>query len=143
MDRCIALNPTASSVLGNLGLGMICLGDYKTGYSMLSRSLQLHQKPSACAKLGFALYHFQNNNFEESDRWLERLMPFDISLSHLLKLAIKGNMNWRETQDDQVDQHVKDEALNIVQRVLFDPKLVKKIANGWKLAGFKPHAAKA
>ena len=70
MDRCITLNPTASSVLGNMGLGMICLGDYKAGYSMLTRSLQLHQNPSACAKLGFALYHFQNNNFEESGKWL-------------------------------------------------------------------------
>ena len=139
IDRCIALNPTASSVLGNMGLGMILLGDYETGYSMLTSCLQLHQRPPVYAKFGFALYHYQNNNFEESGRWLERMTPFDIPFSKLLKLAINGNLNSQVSPQEEWPENLKEEALSIVHRIIFDPELVKKIINGWSMAGFEPN----
>jgi TolB-like protein len=139
IERCIALNQTASSVLGNMGLGLTLLGDYETGYSMLTRCLLLHQRPPVYAKFGFALYHYQNNNFEESGRWLERMLPFDIPFLKLLKLAINGNMRRAISKQDELPADLKQEALNIVHRIIFDPELVKKIVNGWKMAGFEPN----
>lgn len=139
IDRCIALNPMASSVLGNMGLGMMLLGDYEEGHSMLTRCLLLHQRPPVYAKFGFALYHYQNNNFEESGRWLRKMMPFDIPFSKLLKLAINGNMQSPVLQQEELPENLKEEALSIVHRIIFDQELVKKIVNGWKMAGFEPN----
>ena len=139
IERCIALNPTASSVLGNMGLGLTLLGDYETGFSMLSKSLQLHQRPPVYAKFGFALYHYHNNHFEESSRWLERMMPFDIPFLRLLKLAIHGNLRTAISAPEELPAGLKQEALNIVHRIIFDPQLVKKIVKGWKMAGFEPN----
>jgi TolB-like protein len=136
MDRCIALNPAASSVLGNMGLGIILLGEYETGFSMLKRSEALHQRPPVYAKFGFALYHYHNNNFEESGRWLARMVPFDIAFSRLLKLSINGYMNCQVAADEQLPENLYEEALSIVRRIIFDPQLVNKIENGWKMAGF-------
>ena len=139
IDRCIALNPTASSVLGNMGLGLTLLGNYETGYSMLTKSLQLHQRPPVYAKFGFALYHYQNNNFEESNQWLQKIIPFDIPFLKLLKFAINGNMRNVISQQEELPADLKHEALNIVHRIIFDAELVKKIVNGWKMAGFEPN----
>jgi hypothetical protein len=138
IERCIAVNRTASSVFGNMGLGLILLGDYETGHSMLTRCLLLVQRPPVYAKFGFALYHYQNNNFEESNRWLERMTPFDIPFSKLLKLAINGSLNNQIPSEEELADDLKQEALNIVHRIIFDPELVNKIVDGWKVAGFEP-----
>jgi TolB-like protein/Tfp pilus assembly protein PilF len=135
IERCIALNPTASSVLGNMGLGMILLGDYQTGYSMLRRSQALHQRPSVYAKFGLALYHYQDNNFEESSKWLARMIPFDIPFSCLLKLSINGYMNYPFAADEQLPGNLTEEALSTIGRIIFDRQLVNKIVNGCKMAG--------
>jgi TolB-like protein len=137
IERCIALNPTASSVLANMGLGMILLGDYETGFSMLKRCLAFHQLPPVYAKFGLALYHYQANNFEESSRWLARMIPFDVPFSRLLKLAIDGYRNFPVSPGEQLPGNLKEEALSIVHRIIFDPQLVNKIVNGWKMAGFE------
>jgi tetratricopeptide (TPR) repeat protein len=135
IERCIAVNPTASSVLGNMGLGMILLGYYETGYSMLTRSQAMHQRPSVYAKFGLALYHYHDNNFEESRKWLARMTPFDIPFSCLLKLSINGYLNCPFDGDEQVAGGLTEEALSTICRIIFDPQFVNKIQNGCKLAG--------
>jgi adenylate cyclase len=134
IERCIALNPTASSVVGNMGLGMILLGDYEQGYSMLTRSLSLHQLPPVYTKFGLALYYYHENDFEESSRWLARMIPFDNPFSRLLKLSINGYMNWPVAADERLPGNLNEEASSIVRRIIFDPQLVNKIENGWKMA---------
>jgi TolB-like protein len=135
IERCIALNPTASSVLGNLGLGMILLGDYEAGYSMISRCQTLHERPPVYAKFGLALYHYQNNDFEESIKWLARMNPFNCPFSCLLKLSIDGYMNCPLAADERLPGNLPEEALGTIRRIVFDPQLVNKIVNGCKMAG--------
>jgi TolB-like protein len=135
IERCIAVNPTASSVLGNMGLGMILLGYYETGYSMLTRCQAMHQRPSIYSKFGLALYHFQDNNFEESSKWLARMIPFDVQFSSLLKLSINGYLNCPFAADEQVAGELTEEALSTIRRIIFDQQLVDKIVNGCKMAG--------
>lgn len=138
IDRCIAINPTAASNLSTMGVGLVMLGEYENGYAMLTQAVQLNQNPSACAKLGFALYFFQSKNYQESSRWLERLPPFDIPLSGLLRLALYGNINGKLAQPDETAVNLKGHEQNIIERIVLDPKLRKEIINGWKMAGFKP-----
>ena len=69
------------------------MGEYENGYAMLMQSAGLGQNPAACAKLGFTLYYYQTKNYEESSKWLDRLAPFDIPFTNLLRLAIQGKMD--------------------------------------------------
>ena len=117
---------------------MILLGDYDKGYSMLTRSLLFNQRPPVKAKFGFAIYHYQKNNFEESSRWLGRMMPFDIPFSQLLKLAIDGNLGSKVSPREVLPASSIDAALSIVDRIIFDQELAEKIVNGWKMVGFEP-----
>jgi TolB-like protein len=136
IDHCIAINPMASSNLSTLGLGLIMMGEYENGYAMLMQSTGLTQNPAACAKLGFALYYYQNRNYEESNRWLERLSPFDIPFTSLMRLALYGKLNGKATQEE-MPGNLKGGEQDIISRIVLDPKLRNEIVEGWELAGLK------
>ena len=137
VDRCIAINPMASSNLSTMGLGLIMMGEYENGYAMLTQSAGLGQNPAACAKLGFALYYYQTKNYEESGKWVERLAPFDIPFTNLLRLSIQGKMDGKTDHTDQTLSSLKGREQNIVERIVLDPKLRMEIVKGWELAGLK------
>jgi tetratricopeptide (TPR) repeat protein len=42
IERCIALNRKAATITGNLGFGLICLGDYNRGFDLISKSMYLN-----------------------------------------------------------------------------------------------------
>jgi TolB-like protein len=140
LDQCLSINPTASSSLSTLGLGLIMLGEYENGYSMIRQSLKLkqNQNASACAKLGFSLYYFQNKNYDECSRWLKLLPPFDTPFANLLNIAVDGNLNGKTDQTVNSMQDIKGHETNIVGRIVQDPKLRTNIMKGWKLAGYSP-----
>jgi TolB-like protein len=142
VDRCIAINPVASSNLSTMGLGLIMMGEYENGYAMLIQSTGLGQNPAACAKLGFALYYYQNKNYEESNKWLERLPPFDIPFTNLLHLSLQGKLNGKATQPGETLRVLKGHEQNIMERIVLDPKLRKEIVKGWELAGLKSTSLK-
>ncbi|MFL5811685.1 MAG: tetratricopeptide repeat protein [Flavisolibacter sp.] len=135
IDACISINPSASSSLSTLGLGLIMMGEYENGYTMLQQALKLQQHASACAKLGFSLYYYQTKNYNESSRWLKRLPPFDTPFSSLLSLALDGNLTGKVVQPDELVLQIKGHEKDIVDRIVLDPKLRGGIIDGWKLAG--------
>ncbi|MGZ3845031.1 MAG: tetratricopeptide repeat protein, partial [Flavisolibacter sp.] len=92
IDRCIALNPTAASNLGTIGLSLIMQGEYESGFLMLTQALQFTQDPSTCVKLGLALFYYHAGSYEESKKWLDRLPPFELPFTTLLGIAIQGNI---------------------------------------------------
>ena len=135
VDLCISINPSASSSFSTLGLGLIMIGEYESGYAMLKQSLKLQQNASACAKLGFSLYYYQNKNYDESSRWLKLLPPFEIPFSGLLNIALNGKLTGKVEQPDESVLKIKGHARDIVDRIVLDPKLRSGIFEGWKLAG--------
>ena len=137
IDRCIAINPVASSNLSTMGLGLMMMGEYENGYAMLVQSAGLAQNPAACAKLGFAIYFYQNKNYEESSKWLERLPPFDIPFTSLFRLSLQGKLNSKVTEVDETLDSLKGREQDIIERIVLDPKLRKEIVKGWELAGLK------
>ncbi len=136
IDRCIAVNPSAANSLSTMGLGLIMLGDYEKGCSMLHRSLKFQQTPSACAKLGFSLYYYQNKNYQESSKWLTLLSPFDVPFSRLLHIAVAGHLCGELETAESLVPTVKGFEIDIVDRIALTPALRTNIIDGWKLAGF-------
>jgi TolB-like protein len=138
IEECISNNPSAASNLSTLGLGMIMLGEYENGYSMLKQALRFQQNPMACAKLGFTLYYYYNKNYSESKKWLTLLPPFEIPFSGLMNIALKGNLNGKVVTPDDTVARIHGHENDILSRIVLDPKLQDGIMEGWKLAGFSP-----
>jgi adenylate cyclase len=136
IDYCVYINPTSASSLSTLGLGLIMMGEFEKGYTMLTRSLKLHQNPYACTKLGFSLYYYQNKNYTESSKWLQLLPPFDIPFCRLLNIAVDGNLKGKAVQVHDVVSEMRGCEKDIVDRIVLDPKLRTGIVDGWQWAGF-------
>jgi len=137
IDCCIAINPIASSNLSTIGLGLIMMGEYEDGYTMLMQAVSLTQNPAACAKLGFTLYYYQNKNYEESYKWLEQLPPFDIPFTSLLRLALEGKINAMPVRKDEIPATLRAHELNIIERIVQDPKFRIEIMKSLDLTGVK------
>jgi TolB-like protein len=140
IDRCIALNPTAASNLGTMGLGLIMQGEYENGFSMLSQALQLTQNPSACIKLGLAIFYFRGESYDESKKWLDRLSPFEFPFASLLYLAVQGKTNGKvlSPRQDSISNIVGREK-DILERIVRDPALIEEIIEGLNKAGYSPN----
>ena len=136
IDRCIALNPTAASALGTMGLGLIMEGEYQNGFSMLTQALQLTQNPSACVKLGLAIFYYQTKNYEESKKWLDRLSPFEFPFSDLLSLAIQGKTTGNFSGTAERYPNLNGQERDIMERIVFEAELRNEIADGWRRAGY-------
>jgi len=138
IDRCIGINPTAVSNLGTMGLSLMMLGEYENGFSLLTQALHLTQGPSACMKLGFALFYYQVKNYEESKRWLERLSPFEFPFATVLATAIQGKMNGRDLPQGEPATSLNEEQKDIIERLVFNPELRSEIAAGFYQAVYTP-----
>ena len=108
----------------------------KTALIVRKKSMKLYHSPYASAKLGFSLYYYQNENYQESSKWLHLLPPFDIPFSRLLKIAVNGNLNAKDVKADESVSEMKGQEKDIVDRIVQDPKLRTGIFHGWKRAGF-------
>ena len=135
IDRCISVNPSAASNLSTMGLGLIMLGEFEKGCTMLHRSMRFQQTPAACAKLGFSLYHYQHKNYAESSKWLNLLSPFDVPFSRLLHIAVAGNLYGKQEATEGLLPTVKGFEIDIIDRIVLTPALRTKIIDGCKLAG--------
>ena len=136
IDRCIAINPTAASNLGTMGLGLVMQGEYKNGFLMLTQALHLTQNPSACVKLGLALYYYEEKNYEESKRWHDRLPPFEFPFSTIFGIAIKGRINGKYLQMGEFTKGWNGHEKDILERIVFDQELRNEIIAGWEEAGY-------
>jgi TolB-like protein len=140
IDRCIALNPTAASNLGTMGLGLIMQGEYENGFSMLTQALQLTHNPSACIKLGLAIFYFRDENYEESKKWLDRLSPFEFPFASLLDRALQGKTKGKMPSPPQDSiSNINGQEQGIIKRIVRDPALINEIAEGLSRAGYPPN----
>lgn len=136
IERCINLNPKASSIVATMALAYICQGDFIRGFKWLLESIHLNPTSPSSTKLGFALFYFHSKDYTESLRWLERMTPLETPFLKLLLLALWGKINKKKNSD--IDNNIlalKENARNIIDRLVFDEKLKSDIINGLQLAG--------
>ncbi|MGZ3882541.1 MAG: tetratricopeptide repeat protein, partial [Flavisolibacter sp.] len=138
IDRCIALNPTAASNLGTIGLSLIMQGEYESGFLMLTKAIQLTQDPSACVKLGLALLYYHAGNYEESKKWLDRLPPFELPFATLLSIAIQGRITGKSIGTGELASNLNGQEKDIIERMVLSNELRSDIATGLERAGYTP-----
>ncbi len=92
IQRCISLNPKATTITGNMGFGLICLGHYEQGFELISKSMQLSPRLPWCSKLGLSMYYYYRQNFVESSAWAEKIVSPEFPFISLLRLALQRKM---------------------------------------------------
>ena len=136
IEKCIHLNPKASSIIATMALAYICQGDYIRGFKWLLESIHLNPVPPASTKICFTLFYYHNKEYLESLRWLERMTPLETPFLKLLVLSLYGQIY--KKKNDGIDATLltlKDNARNIIDRLVFDENLKKEIITGLQLAG--------
>jgi TolB-like protein len=136
IEQCIKLNPKASSIISTMALAYICQGDFKRGFKWLLESIHLNPTSSGSTKFCFCLYYFYSGNYHESIKWLDRLNPLGTPFLMLLQLSLEGKLN--KTKKPNIDKYyftIKDNAMNIINRTVYDEALRSDILDGLKSAG--------
>lgn len=135
VEYCIQLNPKSSTVMCNMGLICIQLGDYAKGFKLLVQSIHLNPAIHPPCKYAFALYYFSQGNYEESLKWLLRLHPLSTPFLSLLLVSLKGRMNEDVIEVGEDVMMLKGQFECYITRRIFDPVLIKDIMVGLKAAG--------
>ena len=136
IERCINLNPKASSIISTMALAYVCQGEFNRGFKWLLESIHLNPVTTISAKLSFGLFYFHKGDYEECGKWLERLLPIETPFIKLLQLALYGKLHKNKKSDIGEDiLALEDHVVSIVGRKLSDETLKNQILDGLKLAG--------
>jgi len=137
IERCIKLNPKASTIVSTMALAYMCTGEYTQAFRWLLETIHLSPVVPGSAKFSFAIYYFYTKDYSESLKWLERLVPLKTPFLVLFQLSLFGKMN-RSTKENITSEilDLKPQAVNIISRIILDAQLKTEIIEGLKLAGF-------
>ena len=136
IERCIKLNPKASSILSTMTLAYVCQGEYAQGYKWLLETIHLNPIVQGSAKIAFAIYHFHTKEYNESLKWLDRLVPLQTPFLLLLRLSLTAKMYQKKIDHFSTEiLALKPNAENIISRMIFDSQMKDEIMEGLKLAG--------
>ena len=134
IERCIKLNPKASSITSLMALAYIYLGEYTQGFKWLLETIHLNPVIHVSSKFALCLYYFQTGNYSESLRWMERLHSVETPLFTLIRSALLGKVHKKKLAQDNIAE-LENDALSIIDRSIFDPALKADVIDGLKLAG--------
>jgi len=141
IEKCLSLNPKASSMQSAMGLAFICLGEQAKGFRSLLESSHLSPSTHPATKLGFALYQFNKKDYRESLKCMERLNATGQPFFELLSLSIHGKISGSKAKLTENVLILKEHAHSIVGRLVLDLKLQHEILDGLRLAGLQIDAA--
>ena len=121
-----------------MALAYICQGDYIRGFKWLLEANNLNSTTPNIAKLSFAIFYFNNGDYLESLKCLERLTHLEVPFVKLLHLAAQGKlMNKKNENIDAAVLALAPNTRSIIDRMIFDEKLKNGIFEGLKAAAFK------
>jgi len=128
IERCITLNPKATTISANLGFGLICLGDYTRGFDLISKSMHLNPTLPWCSKMGLSLYYYHNQKFDDSVKWANRITTPDTPFISLIKEASrrrKSHVNPAHAiaNDLEIESEVIEKMPDIIGRLILDTKM--------------------
>ena len=140
IERCLDLNSKAPSVTGSMGFLLICIGKYNLGFRLLLKTMHLNPVLPWYCNLGFALYYFNNEKYEEAFDWTHRSGMPDIPLLLLLRFATICRINQENHERDFMESHLPDKtivrrATQVLGQFVYDDNLRKKLVGGLTQAG--------
>ncbi len=129
IERCISLNRKAATITGNLGFGLICLGDYARGFDLISKSMHLNPTLPWCSKLGLSLYYYHNQKFDDSYKWASRITSPDTPIISLIRDASRrkaNRLNPRHALSNpnrEIELDIPENTPGIIGRLILDTKM--------------------
>jgi len=132
IERCLDANAKFLNIVGNMGFLLICLGKYQQGFRLLLRSMHLNPVSAWYVGLGLALYYYNNHDYTESLKWIERIPVPDFSLKSLLRTAANNKVGKKLNDIPSVDRKIisSQHATDIINRYIYDSTLRQKLAEG-------------
>jgi len=141
IERCLDLNAKAPSVTGSMGFLLICLGKYTLGFRLLLKTMHLNAVLPWYCNLGFALYYYNNEKYEDAFNWTHRSGTPDMPLLLLLRFATISKIN-QENNETSVrefqrpDKIIMERATQVLRQFIYDDNLRKKLTSALAQTGF-------
>jgi TolB-like protein len=136
-NRCVSINQKESAMISSMGLVLLCLGDFVSGYNLLVRSMQLSRGILPTTKFGLALYHFYRKSYLVSLKWMGKLTLPNVHMFSMLTHAIMGKLPGKimTAQAGEIAL-IEDNAALTMNLWICDPPLKAQIFDGLRLSGF-------
>jgi len=141
IDLCVLQNPRAASMIGNLGLALICMGNYIKGHGLLLKAMIANNKFSIYIKLGLALYSFKEKKFGDVLIWTERINNLNIPIVSLLRIAAISKINGDPqaikslTGYDTGDKKFIKSSADLLHRFIHDEEMKKELSTALNTVG--------
>ena len=129
IERCISINRKAATITGNLGFGLICLGDYARGFDLISKSMHLNPSLPWCSKLGLSLYYYHYRKFDESNKWANRIASPDTPIISLIREVSRRKANSFNPRHRlphpklEIELNISENTPDILGRLILDTKM--------------------
>ena len=141
IERCISLNRKATTITGNMGFGLICLGYYEKGFELISKSMQLSPRLPWCSKLGLSMYYYHKRQSTDSLNWANKISSPRVPFISLLRLALQRKMRLLDPEFNDIEKQTekgfefKNNISEIVGRFVLDPVMKKELLDDMNYAG--------
>jgi len=141
IERCISLNRKATTITGNMGFGLICLGYYEKGFELISKSMQLSPRLPWCSKLGLSMYYYHKRQSTDSLNWANKISSPHVPFISLLRLALRRKMRLLDPEFNDIEKQTekgfefKNNISEIVGRFVLDPVMKKELLDDMNYAG--------
>lgn len=142
-EKCLEINPYNVMYRSSIGFGYECIGEYERGFDLMSESLELSMNYHWNMNLGFCLYYFHAQEFDEALLWGERINRPQLLWDPLLRASSLGWINRKEEASlaakelHALSPNFRERAPYIIDAFLLDKELQNTIIQGLKLAGIE------
>ncbi len=141
LEYCLTLNPSSVSLMGGVGFGLACAGEFKRAEVLLTQSLNLNPHCPWWFYLGFFLVCYQKHDYEKALEYANKIETVDVFLDPFTKAAAKGKLGKRDEAQDDVSllnekfSEIMTKIYKTLDAFLLDKPLIDKIIEGAKKAG--------
>ena len=139
--KCLSINPYNAMYMASIGFGDQCAGEYERGLELMLESIDLNPFAHWVVNLGFSLYYYHKNYFEEALYWARLIKRPGLIWDPLLRAASLGQLNRTDEarlvvkELFEMSPNFADRATHIVSRFIFEEALHKSLLQGLKKAG--------
>jgi len=132
IERCLDMNSKAPSITGNMGFLLMCIGKYTLGFRLLLKTMHLNPVMPWYCNLGFALYYYNNGEFEDAYNWTRRSGSTDMPLMSLVRFAARKKMaheNIKLVSEElkEPNKTTLDRSADIVRMFIHEDQLREKL----------------
>lgn len=143
VEKCIAINPNASDMIGAMGFALTCAGEFEQGYELMNDSIKQIPYVPWWFNTVYVFYNLNKKDYIEACKWADKISRPDVFWDPLLKAATLGLVNEKE----KAEQHLRllntlindanNHVENIMNGFLLSTDLIDEIMTGLRKAGMK------